>query len=858
MIEGGASREMEIQDGSLAARDSMSLGRPDSWIASSGGLELSLSVISSEGESDRNRDLAGVVAAEELGLALEATWKRPSFGDALRFAIEQGLGATLGNVQHEKGLIFSGGPSEQTSEPEGGEADRGRARPALTKSQCEALCEALQLGYRWVPWRPLVPWWDVEYQPEAPGQLVLLAPLAKTSSGSSPARSLPSSVLAETLSRNKCIIVQSRGQRARVRGTLAARSAASTARSETDLTLGGAFRDWLGNTDKTTDDANGFYDRSLGAVTNDGAANKPYQLKSATLSGARGGTVRAKYDDSGHMVRMDLARSGPCLPVGATCSQRFAYEWDEVGRLGRARRWDTAPGSSIDDPLPGGAPAADLRYTYDAGDQRVIKHAVDTSGESFTLYVFASLELRRSQFGTAYSDGGSGPADYEASVFTVVPYLLANGVRLARLAYEGTSEVPEVTPGTGAGQVNASVSQVHVFFELGDHLGSTSVVLDKATSELVERSTFQGYGATESDYRPGRWNAFREDYRFTGKEEDAEVGLTYFGKRYLNAYLGRWISADPLAIHAPGEADLNVYAYVSGSFLKNVDPLGLEEQTVDAANAGGASAADPAEHMGTGREGASSDGSYLEANSSAEYVDTTQAIVGSATSAGGVAVMAARVSVALALTWAAGNALKVTGDTKCSGADCDGRAGSAMVGSGVTAAVEFKAGLQAAARTSAKPAPEPKVDVQKVSKELDEIEEKVLGALEPQRARSAPSLPAPREVNPWFHGSSLHSFTVGEEGLTMFRIHGPGQATGQWGAPMRYATQAEARAALALRAEWNQATHISEIRLAPGTQVQVGRAGGQGEFAGGGFQLRVLNDHDVARQVVVKTEALPK
>jgi hypothetical protein len=40
--------------------------------------------------------------------------------------------------------------------------------------------------------------------------------------------------------------------------------------------------------------------------------------------------------------------------------------------------------------------------------------------------------------------------------------------------------------------------------------------------------------------------------------------------------LGRWISADPLAVHAPGEADLNLYAYVSGAVLKNVDPLGLE------------------------------------------------------------------------------------------------------------------------------------------------------------------------------------------------------------------------------------------------------------------------------------------
>jgi RHS repeat-associated protein len=350
--------------------------------------------------------------------------------------------------------------------------------------------------------------------------------------------------------------------------------------------------DWLGNTDKTTDDAGGFYDRSLGTVTNDTAAQKPYQLKSATLSGARGGSLSTKYDDAGQMIRMDLLRSGPCLPTGATCSQRFAYDWDEVGRLSRARRWDATPGSSIDDPLPGGTPAADLRYQYDAGDQRVIKHAVDASGDSFTLYVFESLEFKRSQFGAAYSDGGSGPADYEVSVFTIVPYLLANGVRLARLAYEGTSEVPEVNPGSGAGEVNASVSQVHVFFELGDHLGSTSVVLDKATGELVERSTFQGFGATESDYRTGRWNAFREDYRFTGKEEDAEVGLIYFGKRYLNAYLGRWISADPLAIHAPGEADLNVYAYVSGSVLRNVDPLGLEEN--GAGGGEGQGDADPA------------------------------------------------------------------------------------------------------------------------------------------------------------------------------------------------------------------------------------------------------------------------
>jgi RHS repeat-associated protein len=64
--------------------------------------------------------------------------------------------------------------------------------------------------------------------------------------------------------------------------------------------------------------------------------------------------------------------------------------------------------------------------------------------------------------------------------------------------------------------------------------------------------------------------------RFTGKEEDVEVGLQYFGKRYLSPYLGRWISADPLAVHSPGSADLNLYAYVSGTVLKSIDPIGLQ------------------------------------------------------------------------------------------------------------------------------------------------------------------------------------------------------------------------------------------------------------------------------------------
>jgi RHS repeat-associated protein len=238
-------------------------------------------------------------------------------------------------------------------------------------------------------------------------------------------------------------------------------------------------------------------------------------------------------------------------------NQRFDYRWDEVGRLVEALRWDGAPGDITTIP-PDNTADAHLKYTYDAGDDRVVKEAIDRTGLSrYTVYLFSTLELRRASW---LSD------HYEDDASTEVAYLSAHGVTLGRLWYEPDTSVPT----NGAGKL-------HVFYQLGDQLGSTSVVLDQSTGELVERTTFEGYGATESDYRPSRWNAYRADKRFTGKEEDVEVGLYYFGKRYLNPFLGRWVSADPLAVQARGNTDLNLYAYVRGRVLQNIDPLGLQE-----------------------------------------------------------------------------------------------------------------------------------------------------------------------------------------------------------------------------------------------------------------------------------------
>ncbi|MCW5809571.1 MAG: VCBS repeat-containing protein [Labilithrix sp.] len=315
--------------------------------------------------------------------------------------------------------------------------------------------------------------------------------------------------------------------------------------------------DAVGNTTSSDDDEHSFYDRSLGTVTNGVASAGPYQLKQAAQgSGTRAGELTSAYDAAGHLVSLALRRDGPCLPSGAVCSQRFAYEWNEVGQLSRARRWDLSPPGVADDPLPSGPAAAELRYAY-AGGERVLKTAVDSAADELhTVYVYGSLELRRARFLTG---------DYERVAATEVPYLFAAGVRLARVYYS-EEDLPTLSSG-----------HQHVLFELPDHLGSASFVIDKETSELVEATRYQAYGATESDYRPDRWKAYRADHRFTGKEEDIEVGLLYFGARYYAPQLNRWISPDPLAVHEPGAADLNLYAYVHGRVLVAIDPFGLDD-----------------------------------------------------------------------------------------------------------------------------------------------------------------------------------------------------------------------------------------------------------------------------------------
>ena len=306
--------------------------------------------------------------------------------------------------------------------------------------------------------------------------------------------------------------------------------------------------DWLGNTTRSTDDANVGYDRSSGDMTYGTAAFGPNQLVSATAG------IQAKYDAAGNLRDLTLQRPSTCSSPEGLCTHRFAYDWDEVGRLSRARRWDFATVSAAElalPLLPPTPPAIDLRYTYGLGG-RVLKTAAAPDGtETHTVEIFDSLRLDRTSFDAVTSDYNRSAATESVIIGDI-----------ARVVH-----APQLPRGPAG-------NPQHVLLQFSDWLGLSTSVVDKDTSEVVERLTYQAYGGTELDYRPPRWANNREDFRFSGKEDDFAVGLIFFGARYYQAALGRWASADPLAIHGLA-GGLNPYQYVSSSPHNGVDPVGL-------------------------------------------------------------------------------------------------------------------------------------------------------------------------------------------------------------------------------------------------------------------------------------------
>ncbi len=120
------------------------------------------------------------------------------------------------------------------------------------------------------------------------------------------------------------------------------------------------------------------------------------------------------------------------------------------------------------------------------------------------------------------------------------------------------------------GQIRREGTTWNRFYFLKDHLGSVKVIVN-ASGNVVAYDDYYPFGLV----MPGRTqSSVSADgrYKFTGKERDSETKYDYFGARYYDARIGRWLQVDPMEEEFLGWSP---YVYVLNNPLRNIDILGM-------------------------------------------------------------------------------------------------------------------------------------------------------------------------------------------------------------------------------------------------------------------------------------------
>jgi len=118
------------------------------------------------------------------------------------------------------------------------------------------------------------------------------------------------------------------------------------------------------------------------------------------------------------------------------------------------------------------------------------------------------------------------------------------------------------------------------FAPIQDLQGNVICLVDPEGREIQESYSYSAFGEEEIFDDEGAEiddSYLGNSWRYQGKRTDKETGLVYFGNRYYDPKIGRWISPDPL-----GEMDSpNLYQFCHNNPLLYIDHLGLNTDLRD-------------------------------------------------------------------------------------------------------------------------------------------------------------------------------------------------------------------------------------------------------------------------------------
>ncbi len=179
-----------------------------------------------------------------------------------------------------------------------------------------------------------------------------------------------------------------------------------------------------------------------------------------------------------------------------------------------------------------------LSYKYDESGNRIYKDAVSTkeyylrdhSGRELAIYDGITNKIKMTNI---YANGLIGRADAH---------------------WAPDSMCVQEIPGQPCYYIYFDTRKDERFYYIKDHLGTTRIVIDSA-GVPVSGYDYYPYGEVMREYLTG--SSSTDKYKFTEKERDTETNYDYFGARYYDSELGRWLQVDPLADKYPGWSPYN-------------------------------------------------------------------------------------------------------------------------------------------------------------------------------------------------------------------------------------------------------------------------------------------------------------
>ncbi len=276
-------------------------------------------------------------------------------------------------------------------------------------------------------------------------------------------------------------------------------------------------------------------------------ATLAYDLAGITYDGAGNLTALQRYRETGTLID-NLTYSY------STSSNRLSAVTDAIS--GNAETWDARSGNFTYDAngnvLTAPAPYSLTAATYDPAN---LPLSVNRSGITTTYRYDDAGERITKQVGTGNAEYNVREGPLTLGAFTVD----GTGTPVSsyfNIVWENRVVGRHVSTGT------------RTYYHM-DILGSTRAVALSTTGAVVESYDFEPWGLL----MPGRALTGPTKEGFSGKEQDAETGLDYFGARYYMPALGRWAAVDPSSGDMP---QWSPYNYVYDDPARQTDPDGRQ------------------------------------------------------------------------------------------------------------------------------------------------------------------------------------------------------------------------------------------------------------------------------------------